>query len=215
VVRRVVSEVAREAGGDRVLASEPAEEHNVLTAQTASAGLVRSGSLSSVAAASSSASSSSSSLSFQSPGPLTKRLSLSRSKPAASSSSLSASAGPPLLGYCRPVFHPSPSGRVDNAIHNAISIATYCTSLGVYCAVVWPDAATYIVLKVTSGPGPGPGAARQITPCPSSAAGGRAVCRSLPLCADAAGGQGPVRAVRLGGRRLRGLGDLPAAGVRC
>ena len=103
----MVSEVAREAGGDRVLASEPAEEHNVLTAQTASAGLVRSGSLSSVAAASSS----SSALSFQSPGPLTKRLSLSRSKPAASSS-LSASAGPPLLGYCRPVFHPSPSGRV-------------------------------------------------------------------------------------------------------
>ena len=108
MVRRVVSQVAREAGGDRVLASEPAEEHNVLTAQTASAGLVRSGSLSSVAAAS--ASSSSSSLSFQSPGPLTKRLSLSRSKPAASSASLSA--GPPLLGYCRPVFHPSPSGRV-------------------------------------------------------------------------------------------------------
>ena len=102
MVRRVVSQVAREAGGDRVLASEPAEEHNVLTAQTASAGLVRPGSLSSVAAASSSASASS--LSFQSPGPLTKRLSLSRSKPAASSASASASAGPPLLGYCRPLF---------------------------------------------------------------------------------------------------------------
>ena len=64
------------------------------------------------------------SLSFSGASPSAKRLSFTRQKSGNQPSAVLTS----TLGCCRPLFHPSPSGF--------------------YCAVVWPDAMSYIVLKV-------------------------------------------------------------------